>query len=293
MRTPPSPVTASATSRPLPGSASPGDALGHRFHVVTECTDPALQNRLAAVVSPLAADVEPEVTYSVTPTGSGRYRLSCDERTVCADRGPGMTARFLAWHLNRNAVASARPQHTVLHAAGARRADSTVVLAAPMGCGKSTTVAGLLAHGWDYITDEAVAVRREDLRITPYPKALSLDPGSWRLFPRAKPSWADRDDRQWQVPAAALGARDALEPAAPTIVVLPRFTGTGATCARRVGSAEAVTRLARCTFGFPDGGVDDLTVLVRIARTCPVYSVEIADLASAVRCIERLAEEVA
>jgi hypothetical protein len=259
---------------------------------VTKDADPGLLDRLAPVLSPLTAEVEPDVTYLVTPTGRGRYRLSRDGQTVCDDQAPGMTVRFLAWHLNRSAVASARSDHTVLHAAAARRDESTVVLAAPMGCGKSTTIAGLLTHRWDYITDEAVALRREDLRITPYPKALSLDPGSWRLFPRARPSWPDADDDgQWQVPAPALGARYASEPAAPAIVVLPRFAGTGVTHATRVRPAEAVTRMARCTFGFPDGGVHDLEVLVRIASTCPVYSVDIADLASAVRCIERLTEE--
>jgi hypothetical protein len=274
-------------------TSPPGDALGHHFRVRAESTDPALLGRLAAVVSPLAAPVEPAFTYTVATTGPNRYMLSCDGDPICVDRTPGMTVRHLAWHINRSAVAAARTRNTVLHAAAARRPGCTVVLPAPMGRGKTTTVAGLLVQGWDYVTDEAVAVRREDLRITGLPKALSLDPGSWTLFPEARPSWPDADgDRQWQVPAHVLGARHSPAPADPAMVLMPRFTGAGRTHAQAVTPADAVTRLARCTFGFPSGGTDDLEVLVRMTRSCRVYSLEIADLASAVQLIAELAEEV-
>jgi hypothetical protein len=285
------PATASWTPETKPSPTFQGRALGHSFRLDPGSADTRVLNRLAPVLAPLAADVEADVSYTVLIRDSGRYRLACDEAVVCDQQDAAMTARFLAWHLNRSAVATARADHTVLHAAAARRAGCTVVLAAPEGCGKTTTVGGLLTDGWDYVTDEAVALRREDLLITPYPKALSLDPGSWRLFPQARPSWPDADDDgQWQVPASVLGARTVIERTTPTTVVLPRFTGAGITRATAVSPADAVVRLARCTFGFSEGGVDDLEVLVRTARVCPVYSLEIADLASAVRSIEQLAE---
>ena len=48
-----------------------------------------------------------------------------------------------------------------------------------MESGKTTLVAGLVLAGLRYLTDEAVAIRPADGGITPFPKALSVDHGSW------------------------------------------------------------------------------------------------------------------
>jgi hypothetical protein len=273
-----------AASRPWRSNAA--DALGHRFAVVAEVCGPGLQERLEAVLAPLATPSEPSVTYAITPTAPERYHLGVDGDVLCEDGDPEATVRHLVWHLNQSAVRVARSCHTVLHAAAAHRAGCTVVLPAPMGSGKTTTVAGLLVNGWDYVTDEAVALRRDDLRISPFPKALSLDPGSWPLFPEARPRWVGSDmDGQWQVSAGTLGAPHALTPGSPRLLIMPRFTG-GRTRLLQVAPAEAVVLLARSTFGFPAGGGEDLDVLVRLMQRCPAYSLEIADLRAAVELIE-------
>jgi hypothetical protein len=285
--TSPSMTSAPEDAGPRAWRSLAADALGHRFEVVAEVCGPDLTERLEAVLAPLATQRKPSVTYTITPTARERYRLVLDGDVLCDAGAPGPTVRHLVWHVNQCAVRAARSRHTVLHAAAAHRTGCTVVLPAPMGSGKTTTVAGLLVKGWDYVSDEAVALRRDDLRILSFPKALSLDPGSWPLFPEARPRWLDSDlDGQWQVSAGTLGARHAAAPGSPRLVIMPRFTGRR-TRLHQVAPAEAVVLLARSTFGFPAGGEEDLDVLVRLVEGCPVYSLEIADLAGAVELIEK------
>jgi hypothetical protein len=83
-----------------------------------------------------------------------------------------------------------------------------LVFAGVMEAGKTTLVAGLVRAGFGYLTDEAGAIERETLLIQPYPKPLSLEPGSWPLFPELEPQADLATDEykayEWQVPTAAI-----------------------------------------------------------------------------------------
>jgi hypothetical protein len=71
----------------------------------------------------------------------------------------------------------AEPEHLHLHAACAARDGRTVVIAARRDVGKTTTVARLVARGWDFVTDETVRLSATTDRITGIPKPLSIKPG--------------------------------------------------------------------------------------------------------------------
>ena len=56
-----------------------------------------------------------------------------------------------------------------------------------MESGKTTLTTGLVRAGFCYLTDEAVSFDWETGVIEPFPKPLSIDPGSWFLFPELEP----------------------------------------------------------------------------------------------------------
>jgi hypothetical protein len=69
----------------------------------------------------------------------------------------------------------------VLHAGAIRSADgSTFVLPGTNGRGKSTLVTGLMAAGFDYLSDDCVPVTRQGA-IVPLPFAICLKEGSWNV----------------------------------------------------------------------------------------------------------------
>lgn len=294
----PAPAAGHAGHRDDDWDSGPCEALGHRFRVrAPAAVEPALLARLSALTRPLRAGVEPDVGYEVWPDPPGgppwTYTLLRDGEPVCGHRAAAATAGFLAWDVNRCAVAAAAVGHTVLHAAAAAAGGEAVILAAPMERGKTTTVAGLLAAGWDYVTDEAVALRRADLLVPPFPKALALDRGSWPLFPQARPGSpgvADTDT-EWHLDAGSFGSRVATAAVPPALVVFPAYRPGARTAATPVHPAETVTRLAAVTFDFLAAAEENLDVLVRLARRCPAYALTIGDLDEAVSAIAGLWEE--
>lgn len=219
--------------------------------------------------------------------------LYLDRRRLLLARSAAPLLRFLTWHLNQQAITLATRAHVVLHAAAATRAGITVVLPGDQERGKTTTVAGLLREGYDYVTDEAVAIDPTTGTLRTYPKPLSMDAGSWGLFPECRPRGLPDEVSQWQVPAETLGARSlqgVVQP--PRLIVFPRYTPGGRTRAVSLSPAEALCALVETTFDFAKRPAVNLETLARIARTVRSYRLETGVLDEAVLVVERLVSDV-
>ena len=151
-------------------------AHGHTFTV--RVSVPGLAQRVEQALGTLRVDDEPRSVYAVRPAEHGKRSLFYDEDLVGSPSSDDRLLLLLHWHINQRVVDAAVSRHTTLHAAAARSPrGGTVLLPAPMESGKTTTVTGLLRAGWDFLTDEAAAVR-EDGTVLPYAKPLTIDRGS-------------------------------------------------------------------------------------------------------------------
>ncbi len=295
----PSPRDGSSPQVPAVSSASwssgPCAALNHRFRVA--CDVPELvRDHLAPLLRPLRSDgpLWPHARYHVVYSDNPLYPYALyyrdgehHSRLALASR-PGTITSTLAWHLNQLAVERTAHTHVLLHAAAATRAGVTVLLPGDQEYGKTTTVAGLLREGFRYVTDETVALDPRDGSVTPFPKALSLDPGSWPLFPEARPAGAEAM-RQWQVPASSLCAEEELTPVpAPRVVVFPRYVAGSRTELSPLSRAEAVRRLVQSTFRFKAAPGRNLRTLAAVANGATVATLCIGSLAEAVLAVEEL-----
>ena len=202
----------------------PYAALGWRF--VVETRSGVLAEQVERVLGSLSAEPGAEHTYVLLPPERGTGELLVDgERLVASQHEWTLYARLL-WHVNLQVV-QRTTDHVLLHASSASRGDRAVVMAAPMESGKTTLVAGLVQAGLDYLTDEATAIDPATGTITPFPKALSIEVGSWEALSALRPHVPARlapaghavaggppDDRT----AGSAGAA-----AAPTLVIFPRY----------------------------------------------------------------------
>lgn len=275
-------------------------AVRHRFEVAADSPH-ELKSMLTPIVNPLRV---PEAVPHPDAQAPGRYRIVRrvasevpyelyyeGQRITQAVRARALV-RFLTWHINRQMIEKSTTDHVVLHAAAATRAGITVMLPGDQEHGKTTTVAGLLREGYDYVTDEAVAVDPAAMRITPFPKALSIDDGSWALFPECRPSGETPEIRQWQVPAETLGSRSLRhQVAAPLVIVFPRFVAGASTRCSALSRAEAVREMAQATFHFPQQPVRNLHALAALARDATVVRLRIGSLDDAIRSIEALVSQ--
>ncbi|WP_167305787.1 hypothetical protein [Nocardioides euryhalodurans] len=273
--------------------SGPCGALDHRFEVLVEPAGAARE--LLPVLAPFQrrdrdTTAYVPVTYEVRHDPDGVHvQLHADGEVLGTSRSARDLLGALCWHINRSVIERSVGRYHLMHAAAATRAGITVVLAADMESGKTTTVAGLLRSGFDYVTDEAVAIDPSSGWVTPFPKTLSLDRGSWGLFPECRPPAGGFPRRQWFVPPHHLGARIESAPVPPPrIILFPKYRAGSTTEVVPVGPAEAVHELARMTFHFARDPRRNLDVAARLVRHATVAHLRIGSLDGAVDAVEEL-----
>lgn len=273
-----------AASTPLrdPVLLGPYAALGHRFTV--DVRDPVLATEVARVLAPLTAGKAPSTAaplhrYVVRPGVEGLELWSGDERIEAGPTRAHVLAMLL-WDVNRSAVA-APTGHLVLHAGAVVGPDGrAVVLPAAMEAGKTTLVTGLVRDGFGYMSDELAVVATDHMQVLAYPKVLSLDPGSWPLFPELAPAPGRHrvSPTQWLVDAEEVRAGAThREPAPLGAVVLPRHVPGAATSLTRLRPADALQPLASTTFGFDRHAPRVLPRLAAVLDAVPAFALVVGD----------------
>ena len=276
-------ATAAPTSRVY-------DALGYRFDVVTD--DPDIADRLALACGDLAAHdgaAGAGMTYRIEADDPrGTVRLLAGDEIVVAGTQPWHAISMLLWHVNQATTKAAARSHVVLHAAAAVLDGRAVVLPAPMESGKTTTVSGLVLDGFDYLTDEAAAIDPADLFVERFPKALSVDDGSWVVLAQLGPLDATAMPRQWSVPVSSIPAPSGRvgQRARPYAVVFPQYEVGAPTRLEPCSPGQALLLMAQSTFHFLDDPARNLAVLGDVVRTVSgCYQLTVGDLPTAVALV--------
>lgn len=284
---------------PWGGTIGPCRALDLRFGV--RVCDPALSSYLEPILLPFADDgpVEDVVWFSVLErAGRRRPRLVvyAGGHQVRATARRSRSLDSLLWSLNRLVVATAERCLT-LHASAVERHGVVVVLPATQNSGKTTLCAGLLRRGYRYVTDEAVAVDVATGETRPFPKALSLDPGSWPLFPDLEPELPDEQrmyvGQQWHLPAARFGSQEARPPVgAPRVLLSPSYRIDADSTVTPLRPAEAVVMLIENSFNASAWGQAGLDAAARLVRGCAVAGrLDVGDLEQACDIVDRAVEQ--
>lgn len=277
---------AARPSRPGPAvdqsrRLGPFAALDHRFEVDVPTT--SLADELARVLSDLESSAESD------PTGCGRYvvhpgskglELTFDDEVI--DSGPteANVLAMLLWDVNRRAVEASVGRALVFHAGAVEVDGQALVLPAEMEAGKTTLVTGLVRAGCGYLSDELACIPDPGTHVRPYPKSLSLDPGSWHLFPELAPSASSlaASPNQWLVTADTIrpGA-SRCEPHPLGRVVLPIHRSGATTSIARLRPVDALRALASCAFRFHEEPARLLPRLARLAESIAVDALVVGD----------------
>ncbi len=255
----------------------PYAALDHVFQVAVP--DPDLADEIQRVLADLATDVDTGVCYQISRDGTG-MRLAVDDEPVDAGPTPAHVLAMLLWDVNRRAVAAAPPSTLVLHAGAVVHHGIAIVLPAAMESGKTTLVTGLVRAACDYLSDELAAIPAGGTDVRAYPKAISLDPGSWPLFPELEPSPTEAawSPTQWLVTAGRVRTGASGRRTAPLgMVVFPRHRSGAETRLERLPPVDALHRLATCAFEFHDRPDEILPRLAHLAERVPSWTITVGD----------------
>lgn len=292
--------TDAATERLLEGltwayRSPPMQALGFSFAI--RATDPAIGRYLDDAFRQFESGEPSRHLYSVVDRGEDaieRYELIFDTEHRLKTPNPSLLLSLLLWHVNRQVV-GASSGNLLVHAAGAERHGVGWVFPARMESGKTTLVAGLLGSGFRYLTDEAVAIAPDDLRILPYPKALSIDEGSWgtlsHLEPSVDPIVKPYLMSQWHVSPLAIRPDAIASPCPGRFVVAPRYQRGATTHLEPMKRSKALTILAENSFNFPEWGSRGLELLRVFVKECACYRLVVGDLDKACELITDLSDD--
>ena len=256
--------------------------------------DPALLALVDTLYAPTRVDRPADHALFV-----GRIRVGADAGWFAAADGgvlvrtpaPGIAFRHLVYEANQMAI-DATAAAVRLHAGAVAAAGRAVALVGPMGAGKSTLAAGLVVRGFEYLTDEVVAVDA-DGRVRPYAKPCSLGEPPATL---AVPAWTPPPGSfpylggSGLVPAAVLGAV-AGAPAPLGAVVLPSYRRDAATAITELAPADALVDVAAHAFGLSEPGA--LAALHDVIGAVPCFRLVSGDLDAACDAIESVTGAIA
>jgi hypothetical protein len=212
--------------------------------------------------------------HHIVVGSSGVHR---DHVTVDAAVRPPVLLTQVVGHLTQAVVADAGNRYALFHAAAAERSGGALVLPAPSESGKTTLVAGLVDAGFAYLSDEVAAIEPRSRLVMPYPKPLSIDPGSWNVLAHMAPDDDEYHATQWQVLPPRIAP-----PSPVRWIVFPTYAEGEPTELVPIRASEVVAGLARNSFNFTRNGSRWLPVLAGIAKRCAGYRLRVGDLNSAV-----------
>jgi hypothetical protein len=242
-------------------------ALDFSFDVDVSAPHPLLEH-VPWMLGDLKSDGAACHHYRIAPNSNdprSRVQLSRDSEPIGYPMDAPDTPVRLVSDITEQAVAS-RPDHLALHAAALAFGGQGVLLPGATGAGKSTLAASLVAAGFDYLTDEAAVIDVDTLEVVPFPKPLSLRPGSLDALGRSPDPF--EPGSQTLVPASALRS-GASGRAVPTrILVFPGYQAGAASSLTPISRAEAMVELANNSFNFMTRGRQWLGVLSRLVSAC-------------------------
>ena len=279
-------VRSVATSAPAPPPSrfvSTHRAGSFSFSVSTD--DAALAAELERVLGPLRSAGAADASYRIA-AGDGLWEVSLDGAPVSAPANRLDAVDRLVASVNTECVRGA-PDLVALHAGAVTIDRATVLLPGVSNSGKSTLTAGLVAAGAGYLSDELALLDPATQQVIPYPKSISLDRGSFELFPDQRPALHPSFERtpltRWHVPPDEFGALG--RPGPVVAVVAPRHTPGASTSLDRIGGRQALDLLLANSFDFAPAGEAGFRALVRLARQVPTYRLEAGELAGAVAAV--------
>ena len=191
-------------------------------------------------------------------------------------------------------MALGHARHLLLHAASVERDGKAVLLTGLSGSGKSTLAALLGESGWRLMGDEFALLDLVTGKLHPFPRPVSLKNESIDLLRRRVA--ADRlgpemagtpKGRIRHLVPREEAIRRMAEPAAPALLLFPRFGTDLSFATRPVGAAESFVRLTQASTNYVTLGEPGFDALLGLVRAVPARAIDFSSSDEAISAIEK------
>ncbi|MCL2329939.1 MAG: hypothetical protein FWC56_01390 [Phycisphaerae bacterium] len=220
------------------------------------------------------------------------YHIFANGRQQCILKNQRSILPFIEWTMNAS-VAKFLPDYYQIHAATVSRNGTGMIIAGEPGQGKSTLTAGLLAHGWSYLSDEFALIHRGSHQLNAYPKALCIKAGSFEPVLRLGLPL----DMKNVLHKGSKGPVSLIDPLAirPDIVsgvcpvgmiVFPHYEAGATPTIDPMSRAQAMFELVRLSFNFTKFRDRGLGLLSEIVHRSNCVRLQTGDLATTCELLE-------
>lgn len=201
---------------------------------------------------------------------------------------------LLEWGMNW-CLASQANHYLLFHAAVLEKDGQCLVMPGDPGAGKSTLTAALMLSGWRLLSDEMAMVDRDDGRVTPLARPISLKNQSVDVIrgfaSQAVFGEAARDTHKGTVThlrpsAASVASRQ--RQAQPTQLIFPRWRAGVPTQLAPVPKAQAFERLAGHAFNYSLLGRLGFELTAALIDACHCWDFSYSDLNDGLAALDGL-----
>jgi HprK-related kinase A len=223
-----------------------------------------------------------------------QVELVADGQTMFAPFPADTHLPLLEWGMNF-LFAQRLGSHLLLHAGVVEVEGRAVILPAMPGSGKSTLTAALATRGFRLLSDEFGVVRLSDGQLLPLLRPVALKNESIDVMARFAPqvSIGPRFAKTRKGTVAHMAPdRQAVEqrhaPAAPALVVFPRYEPSVECTIEPERRSRAFTRLSVNSFNYEMLGPVGFDAVARLLASSQVYRLVYRDLDRAIAAIREL-----
>ena len=233
--------------------------------------------------------------YGLTtaPGSTGTVTVTRDGELLARDQSAGDALSWVVWDVNRCA-AEASGRHLLFHAGALDAGGAGILLPGASGSGKSTLTAGLARSGLGYLSDELVALDLRRGEFLPYPKPITVKPGSFAVLPDLHPDRGPGGGRlvgkEWQVPVGGDTGLRVGRACPPRLVIVPRYERGAPTRLRPLSDTEAFLTLALHAVNLLPHGATGSAALGRVVAESACYALTMSDLDEACALVRALVE---
>lgn len=244
---------------------------------------------------------EPDVTSQFrvradTPR-PGCYQLSRDGVPWVESAAADEILSHLDVAVNSTAVEKLGHRYLFFHAGAVALGEAGVILPAPPGSGKTTLVAGLVAAGFRYFSDEVAVFDPSSSRLMPFPKSLFVKQGGQNVLASRYPSLASQapssrfgDEQVWYLHPP----RDAwpLGPVSVEAVIFPRYDPSQPTSLVEIPRSQALQGLLKQSFNLRSHRAPGISAAVAMLGGAVCHTLTVGDLDQAVALLTQHARSL-
>jgi hypothetical protein len=222
-----------------------------------------------------------------------RHQVLSDDALLWSGQLDYHAAPVLEWAIAHTVAKRIAARYLMFHAGAVGIHGQGLILPGASGSGKSTLVAGLVAAGWTYFSDDLAAVDPATLTLLPIQKALCIKGAALPLLEDRLPALrAARPYRRFATPEVryALPPANRLPEASLPVrfLVFPRYSAGAATELAPIPRSHALERLLETCSNPRESLPTTLGPLLEMLRRVPPYSLVHGNLDAAIDALSRL-----